>query len=105
MQDSPLASTNQKKTKPDTKGFRVMVDDTHIGFLNITENKVDPAIVQSLQKVSVMKAILDKATLEPYNSADRDMSGIAGIIAAASAPSVEDAIKSELDKEDVDASS
>lgn len=91
---NPLSTTNTL-AKPKTKGFRVMVDDTHIGFLNITENKVPKETVKALQNPAVMAAILAKATLEPLVAKDRDMSGIAGIIAGVEIKELEEVIESE----------
>jgi len=97
---NPLVATNQKKAFVPNKGFKIMVDDTYIGYLNIGEKKVPKETVKALQNPDVMAAILAKATLEPYNEADRDMSGIAGIIAGATASAETDAeIAAELDKD------
>lgn len=82
MQDNPLAATNKKVFTPN-KGFTIMVGDTYVGYLNIGEKKVPVETVKALQKPEVMAAILAKATLEPYNDSDRDMSGISDIIARA----------------------
>ena len=87
--ENPLAG---KKTFTPNKGFTIMVGDTYIGYLNIGEKKVPAETVKALQNPKVRADILAKATLEPYSQEDRDMSGIAGIIANATAPSVEDEI-------------
>lgn len=85
---NPLATSGKKPFTPN-KGFTIMVDDTYIGYLNIGEKKVPAETVKALQDPAVMAAILAKATLEPYNQEDRDMSGIADIIAKASASTIE----------------
>jgi len=86
MQDNnPLGTTNQKKAFTPNKGFTIMVGDTYIGYLNIGEKKVPAETVKALQNPKVMADILAKATLEPYSQEDRDMSGIADIIASATA--------------------
>lgn len=104
MQENPLTSTNKKVFTPN-KGFTIMVDDTYIGYLNIGEKKVPAETVKALQDPKVMAAILAKATLEPYNQDDRDMSGIANIIAGASKPSVDEEIANVMAEENADASS
>jgi len=83
MQENPTNPLAGKKAFTPNKGFTIMVGDTYIGYLNIGEKKVPAETVKALQNPKVMADILAKATLEPYNDADRDMSGIAGIIAKA----------------------
>jgi hypothetical protein len=97
MQETTNPLAGKKQFTPN-KGFTIMVGDTYIGYLNIGEKKVPAETVKALQNPKVMADILAKATLEPYSQEDRDMSGIADIIANATTSSIDDEIAAELDK-------
>ncbi len=81
-QTNPLQNGS---TRAQNKGFRVMVDDTYVGYLNIGEKGVAAETVAQLQRPEVMSKILANATLHPYTE-QRNMASVESIIAAAYAP-------------------